>query len=252
MAATCSLRQICLCLLFYVVSATTSTDYVQLIRNKALNEKWSTASHEFDDLLWPQRLPVIQFLKDTVANQSQLQLSPACTKSLAVVARGFEQRKFWSYKRKLIKTRYEQLALKQLTMSTLCEVLDSSARGQSGFTRGYLTDLGDFGNCLSIKVNEPDDSFRGQYCLVSIHFPAVEKPANNWLGFARKLDVSGTDMKNTVYEYYGNHSELFSYATFTLAVCMPSTCSRDDLNSVLQNRECFAHPLRELFMMINY
>lgn len=48
-----------------------------------------------------------------------------------------------------------------------------------------------------------------------------------------KLNLSSTGLKDTIYEYYGNYTELFFYDTFTLGICIPSTCSREELSSVL-------------------
>src|SRR2546422_51272 len=49
-----------------------------------------------------------------------------------------------------------------------------------------------------------------------------------------KLNLSSTGLKDTIYEYYGNYTELFFYDTFTMGICIPSTCSREELSSVLK------------------
>ena len=125
--------------------------------------------------------------------------------------------------------------------SSSIQVLDASARGHSGLTNGYITDLGSYHQCLRIKVrdalqDQPVD-FNGQYCMVSINFPEVQRPKHNWLGVARKIDFSNTDLKNTLYEYYGNYSEIFTTETFSFALCIPSACSREELDKVVQRCE---------------
>ena len=86
-------------LLLSVITTSAGEDQsTHYIRDEQLNQRWSRASHEFDNLVWPQRHFVINSLKDIVANQSELQLSNQCADALRVLRNGFEDRKFWSYK----------------------------------------------------------------------------------------------------------------------------------------------------------
>lgn len=113
-------------------------------------------------------------------------------------------------------------------------VLDASSRGQSGFAHGYIADLGYYDECLSIHV-KGEKPFAGQYCMVNLKFPLPKKPekGKNWMR-PYKLGVND-DLKGTLYEFYANHTELFFYETFSFAVCVPSTCSRDEVDSVVQD-----------------
>ena len=48
-----------------------------------------------------------------------------------------------------------------------------------------------------------------------------------------KLNLSSTGLSGSIYEFYANHTELFFYDTFSFAICMPSTCSREELSVIL-------------------
>lgn len=123
--------------------------------------------------------------------------------------------------------------------------MDSSARGHSGLAYGYASDLGHHDECLAINVDEQFEDgqrakFRGRYCFVNLHMPPTAKLERNWLK-PLKLDLSKTKLRRTVYEYYGNNSEFFHHNAFAFALCIPSTCSRDDLNLIVQDSESRSH-----------
>lgn len=117
-------------------------------------------------------------------------------------------------------------------------VLDASGKGKSGFAYGYLADLGNYDACIGISRKENLDGkqvdLNGKYCMVSLRFPLPPKPERNWIG-AMRIDFKEPELKDTIYEYYGNHTELFYHETFSFAVCMPAACEREDLDAVLQD-----------------
>ena len=114
-------------------------------------------------------------------------------------------------------------------------VVDASAHGQAGLAYGYITDLGNRDECLSIEVNDDQGhQFTGQYCHANLIFPeVVPKRDKNWLR-PLKLNLTDVGLQGTLYEYYGNHSEIFHHEHHTFALCLPSSCSMDDIEKLLE------------------
>jgi hypothetical protein len=48
-------------------------------------------------------------------------------------------------------------------------VFDSSAKFPEGVLMGSLFQLGNFGECLEVNVNEDWGSFKGQHCVVTVN-----------------------------------------------------------------------------------
>lgn len=198
---------------YFLINLTKAVEWGELIVNdNKIANQWVKASHEFDDLFFTQRRVIIETLDHIVANPTSIGLSKSCTNSLHTLSIGLQQRKIWAY-----------------------QFMDSSGKGKSGFTYGYIADYGNFDQCLGIKVsNGHREEFHGKYCMVNMRFPLTKQPER---GFLRpmKLNLTATKLEDTIYQYYGNYTELFYYDTFTLGVCIPSTCSREELASMLRH-----------------
>lgn len=119
-----------------------------LVSDPVVARKWVTAAQEFDDIVFPQKERLVLFLDKEV---KKIPLSPSCVSSLATLSKGLRDKKFWAY-----------------------QYLDASARGRSGLANGYIADMGDFGQCLTIR--EEGRSFRGAYCLLNVKFPLIKPP----------------------------------------------------------------------------
>ena len=50
-----------------------------------------------------------------------------------------------------------------------------------------------------------------------------------------KLNLSNTGLTGSVYEFYANHTEMFFYDTFSFGACIPSLCSRQEFQSILDH-----------------
>lgn len=97
--------------------------------------------------------------------------------------------------------------------------------------------------CLSIGEKLGDIDIGGQYCMVHINLPLMNK--SNVVDYTKKVDfhLKDTALKGTVYEMFANHMELMMYTptTFRFGVCFPSACSRFELQTYLDQGNCFMH-----------
>lgn len=69
-----------------------------IVRDPVLARRWEKAAKEFDDIVFHQRHPVADFLTQSVANKTFLQLSDKCANSLTVLSNGLRKQSIWSYK----------------------------------------------------------------------------------------------------------------------------------------------------------
>lgn len=100
--------------------------------------------------------------------------------------------------------------------------------------QGYVSDLGDYRECISIShqaTNFPE--FKGQYCLVQIHFPLPPKPANSKFDDIQ-LNLEGTPLKDTYFNIYAKEINFFYNNTFSFGFCIPTACTQKDLDTVTQ------------------
>lgn len=140
--------------LFVTINSISGLEYGEnLVNDSSVASKWVEAASEFDEIVFPQKKYIINFLNRT----SALPLSHQCASSLTALSIGLQQKKFWAY-----------------------QYLDSSGRGRSGLANGYIADLGDFDQCLNIREEDGQD-FRGAYCLVNLKFPLTKRPDRAFL-----------------------------------------------------------------------
>lgn len=112
------------------------------------------------------------------------------------------------------------------------QMLDATSKPPAGIFEGTLADFGAFDQCLNIEVplRKWMINFRGKYCTVEIQpiFPPI--PKNFSLArqqHAKPLDTIGEEVKAIGGAFY--------YMKFRFGLCVPSTCSLDDMRSVAKN-----------------
>ena len=117
----------------------------------------------------------------------------------------------------------------------IVSVLDSSARFPfSGLLEGTISDFGEYRQCLRIKVNQ--GQIQGQYCMTSWRLRLPERPKNLSF-FTSVVSVEGTPLKNTFWETMAKNTKLFYIARgIRLGLCVPSTCSPNDLSTLAQGQ----------------
>ncbi|OTF77152.1 hypothetical protein BLA29_003317 [Euroglyphus maynei] len=104
----------------------------------------------------------------------------------------------------------------------------------SGMFRGTITDYGDYDQCLSIS--EP---IRTQYCLIDLAMPMPKPQPKHHNYFHKTIGLLPEKFSrhngSTIYEYLEKYSSIFYYANFEMAICMPNTCNRHDLENILKD-----------------
>lgn len=140
-----------------------AVEFGELIVNDDVTaKKWIQASSEFDNLLFPQKKLIIDTLDIIYHNKSQLGLSDDCADSFHSISKGLQDKQMWAY-----------------------QFMDASAKGKSGFTYGYISDFGNFDQCLGLRAKkeqiENPKEFGGKYCMVNVKFPLTQQPERNFL-----------------------------------------------------------------------
>ncbi|XP_069691621.1 nose resistant to fluoxetine protein 6-like [Periplaneta americana] len=95
-------------------------------------------------------------------------------------------------------------------------MVDASSKLQSGLLQGNVFHLGNYDECLDVEVNEQWGSFVGQYCLVA-----------------------------SIFKNIPNVTHIFGIAPLFWSLCVPSTCTPQDLQYVLSriNKNMIVNPL---------
>lgn len=110
------------------------------------------------------------------------------------------------------------------------KVVDATGKGRSGLAHGYAGDIGNMDECLSIDQNIEDTRIAGQYCLVHLNFPLLEKTG---IDYTKKVHFSlkGSKLEGTVYEMYAEFMEMmmFTPTTFKFGLCFPSACDASEM-----------------------
>lgn len=140
-----------------------------IVNDEEIASQWGQASIEFDNLIFSQRMTIVRKLDDIVANSSSIGLTKSCTASVRTLSKGLKERKIWAY-----------------------QFMDSSGKGKSGFTYGYISDFGNFDQCIGLTVPTEDrsrEAFHGKYCMVNVRFPLTRRPERNFLRVSVQLTM---------------------------------------------------------------
>ncbi|KAJ6223339.1 hypothetical protein RDWZM_001884 [Blomia tropicalis] len=90
------------------------------------------------------------------------------------------------------------------------KMIDSIGRPTSGILEGRLTYLGQYDECIATK----GENFVGKYCIAHIQLPR--------------------NVSQTLAKISGISSSLYQNLPVKLGVCLPSTCSTEDVNTIAQ------------------
>ncbi|KAG8199406.1 hypothetical protein JTE90_000274 [Oedothorax gibbosus] len=123
-------------------------------------------------------------------------------------------------------------ALKQVKAWPM-SMLDSSGRLPIGVMSGTLTDLGNYQQCVRIRVNETKVKLQGQYCMIQVMPPIPEwKPFTSMHGTVPALqNLSAPDSMIThlVKMVHNLHA-----TSLKIGICTPSMCSEDDIDRLIK------------------
>lgn len=135
-------------------------------------------------------------------------------------------------------------------------VLDAWAKRGTPLTSESIGDTTGSPWCLKVNVNDivneisPPDiagktelksrkvQFKGRFCVVKIGLPRdVTISRDNLTDTdptqALHLNVSGSDLSSTIYEYWANRIDYFNKETFYFSTCFPSKCSYRDISNIV-------------------
>ncbi|XP_076347720.1 nose resistant to fluoxetine protein 6-like [Tachypleus tridentatus] len=118
-------------------------------------------------------------------------------------------------------------------------VLDAFGKPGGGVLLGALTSFGSFDECLNVeasefnkRTNQTERYFSGQYCAVELHPPLPPKPRYYTVHHRLKLFENFTKSAK-ILSLISDKAHFFYFLSFRLGVCIPSTCSSEDLVHVI-------------------
>lgn len=208
---------------------------VSIVNDESTVSKWIKASKNFDTIAWSQKDTLTSFIEKILSSDSSKNVSSDCINSLKYVESGLRQRTLWSYECKL----NQCPNLIYFNLITLTTVVDAFSKGDVSYSKGDVGDIGKPDTCVRVHVEGSKESgikFDGKYCLVSVNLPVpTTKPVKSDPMTAVHLNVSNTNLSSTVYEYYADRLEYFYQESFSFGICVPTTCSREDITTVLDH-----------------
>lgn len=117
----------------------------------------------------------------------------------------------------------------------------------SSLNKFALRSYGDFDSCLDIVAHDARDDrtdqvfFTGQYCLIEVELPLPELKSSITYS-DRILDFNQTELSGTFSEYYLMIAPFLYSNPLSFALCLPSTCSPQEIQSVANFCKCTICP----------
>lgn len=125
-------------------------------------------------------------------------------------------------------------------------MIDANSRLPNGIFEGGYTNLGDYYECKGIQVkraqNQPlileihKEAFHGKYCILDVGLPKP-KLRDSFAGSRSQVDVDvrNSTLQGTAYEDMLKLARVFRWSGFYNGICVPSSCSDEDIKTVLSN-----------------
>ncbi|GFU16695.1 nose resistant to fluoxetine protein 6 [Nephila pilipes] len=110
-------------------------------------------------------------------------------------------------------------------------MLDATSKPAAGLFEGTVADFGGFDQCLDTELPKRNGGieFRGQYCAVEARPHMLPTPSN--FSMAKNSHAGPLDNIGKEIHIAG---AAFNYLKFRLGVCVPSTCSLQDMQSIVK------------------
>ena len=111
-------------------------------------------------------------------------------------------------------------------------VLDSWSKVRPGLLSGEYADLGHWDQCVSTVLHEnwKSEQVTGQYCLYHLSWPLHESYEEDRAAVSRH---SSSWIRHLI-----DDSDAFRFAKVAAATCIPSTCTRHELQSMVDACKC--------------
>ncbi|XP_022242186.1 nose resistant to fluoxetine protein 6-like [Limulus polyphemus] len=117
------------------------------------------------------------------------------------------------------------------------ELIDASGKLPDGVMRGTLAAFGSYDNCLEIKetisLERKSDIITGKYCTVKIRPPLPKKPK-----VIKNGDIiidPGIFSEKSVTNILASRSFFFYFVWYRVGMCVPSACSREDVEGLVKS-----------------
>lgn len=187
-------------------STSTMTPEMEVVKTWEAMEK--SLKSTIDDLI-KRALPFI------MEKSTQMRISTRCQSHLLQLVFALQRMKPWAF-----------------------YMLDALGKPLTGTLMGSVSSFGSYDECLDVTVNHERNGkflFQGQYCSVELHLPLPPKP--RFYRVQETLDVFAnfSTEKNTILRDISKIAHLFYSIPFRLDLCMPSTCSRDDVEEIVRS-----------------
>ncbi|XP_067124524.1 nose resistant to fluoxetine protein 6-like [Centruroides vittatus] len=135
----------------------------------------------------------------------EVTLSSSCMSSLMRFVKDFMKMKDWTF-----------------------SLLDSIGKPPSGFLRGTLWIQGDYDQCLDIETME-NKVIRGKFCSVLIKFPKLRQET---IRMVSSSDITIVQLLKNLCKPFSISQLLSMLKEFRLDVCIPDSCSENDLENI--------------------
>lgn len=96
-------------------------------------------------------------------------------------------------------------------------MLDASSKVPAGILNGNYYDLGMYDQCIRVKGHSNPSNIGGQYCSVFVEMPTESIPDGESVFIVQKISVYNPIANGEI--------------SFGAAVCLPSSCSDDDVTN---------------------
>ncbi|GFT19399.1 NRF domain-containing protein [Nephila pilipes] len=121
------------------------------------------------------------------------------------------------------------------------KLLDAMAKPPFGLFRGTFNLMGDYDECLEVTANKrgdipknkADEFYHGQYCTVEAELPpkllqAMQDLGNGYANHTEFGKIGSIIKELPASNFAGN------YFKFLIGICLPSTCTPEDLKQILK------------------
>ncbi|XP_054717447.1 nose resistant to fluoxetine protein 6-like [Uloborus diversus] len=178
-------------------------------------QQWVNLEENFResvDAVVRQALPLL------VRASSEMQLSNGCYTSFFQLLLGLRRLRPWAF-----------------------QMIDAFGKPPAGMLQGTVTSFGAYDECVNIvamsdskKKSYSQQYFRGKYCTVEIKPPLPPKPQYYTMYQPVSILANFSNGDDNVIRQAARQAHAFYFLTYRMDVCVPSTCTQDDVNNMAQ------------------
>ncbi|KAH9360877.1 hypothetical protein HPB48_008153 [Haemaphysalis longicornis] len=124
-------------------------------------------------------------------------------------------------------------------------------RPPAGIFEGTITDFGSFDQCLEVRHRDSwgDESFRGQYCSLFLKPNIDTSRPVSFLRNSRRQPLSGSLARSRTQNLSRIMKSVW-FPGFRLGICVPSVCSRNDIDALIKSVAKSLHRVKNDFSCV--